>query len=581
MSETKSSEPSAVDVQMVEKTQGSSPSGSELARELHPDPEERTTAKAWLCIGFLTLSFGGPFWATPTTAAISAQLLGLFGQSELSAWVIPCITTAATVTILLFGANSDLFGRRAFLLTACLFGAVGYIICAVAKSTNMLIAGLCLNGVASGMSGIALIAVPELIANKYRHIGIVIADLVVYIFIVIGPIVARFTLLHDDDRWRYLYWAGFIMQALALVGLFIFYHPPKHPRGIPWMEALKGMDWIGGVLFSIGAVLILVGIVYTSYLPANDIKVIVCFVVGFATIIAFGLWEQFSNVRFPLCPRDIFASNKGREFAVPFCLSFVVVGYFYGVAVIYPTMLNAFYVNENTSVSEELLLTLPSSLPLVFGAFLLTAFGRKVGHWKWSMTVSVVSLVIWGSLLALITPHNKAMMISFVAMAQLSYGWAAYLAVTYTQLGVPQEMLGISGGLAGTARYAGGAVASACYSTAIANGFASKTAELVPKAALEAGLPEASLEAVVAAAGGGARALAGIPGVTPAVIEAVVDASKWASANGLRNAALVSMAFGLTGVVLCLFLEDIEPKMTPKIEIFLENDILAEKNKYH
>lgn len=41
------------------------------------------------------------------------------------------------------------------------------------------------------------------------------------------------------------------------------------------------------------------------------------------------------------------------------------------------------------------------------------------------------------------------------------------------------------------------------------------------------------------------------------------------------------MAFGLTGVILCLFLEDIEPKMTPKIEIFLENDALADKNKYH
>lgn len=150
------------------------------------------------------------------------------------------------------------------------------------------------------------------------------------------------------------------------------------------------------------------------------------------------------------------------------------------------------------------------------------------------MTISVASLVTWGSLLALITPHNKGMMIAFVALAQLSYGWAAYLSVTYTQLGVPQEMLGISGGLAGTARYAGGAIASACYSTAIANGQASKAAELIPKAALEAGLPEASLEAVAAAAAGGAKALSEIPGVTPAVIEAVVDASKWASANGLR-----------------------------------------------
>src|SRR5690348_11909302 len=100
---------------------------------------------------------------------------------------------------------------------------------------------------------------------------------------------------------------------------------------------------------------------------------------------------------------------------------------------------------------------------MIAGAMCLTAFGRKIGHWKWSMLASMASLVIWGSLLALITPYNKGMMMAFVSLAQFSYGWAAYLSVTYTQLGVPQHMLGISGGLAGTARYAGGAVASACY----------------------------------------------------------------------------------------------------------------------
>ena len=41
------------------------------------------------------------------------------------------------------------------------------------------------------------------------------------------------------------------------------------------------------------------------------------------------------------------------------------------------------------------------------------------------------------------------------------------------------------------------------------------------------------------------------------------------------------MGFGLIGVILCLFLEDIEPKMNSKIETFLENDVLAEKNKHH
>jgi hypothetical protein len=116
--------------------------------------------------------------------------------------------------------------------------------------------------------------------------------------------------------------------------------PPKHPRGISVGDALRGLDWMGGALFSVGCVLVLVGMVYTSYIPSTDPRVLVTLCLGFAFIIAFGLWERFSNVRFPLCPHSIFVSNYGREFTAPFCLTFILVGFFYGSAVVYPTTIS-------------------------------------------------------------------------------------------------------------------------------------------------------------------------------------------------------------------------------------------------
>lgn len=119
--------------------------------------------------------------------------------------------------------------------------------------------------------------------------------------------------------------------------------PPKHPRGIPWKEALRGLDWIGGVLFTIGAVLVLSGIVNTSYLKSTSPRVLVCLCVGFVVIIAFGAWEKFGRVKYKLCPPEIFTSHRGREFTVPFFLTFILVGFFYGTAVIYPTMLSKLF----------------------------------------------------------------------------------------------------------------------------------------------------------------------------------------------------------------------------------------------
>ncbi len=45
--------------------------------------------------------------------------------------------------------------------------------------------------------------------------------------------------------------------------------------------------------------------------------------------------------------------------------------------------------------------------------------------------------------------------------------------------------------------------------------------------------------------------------------------------------AYSSVAFGVVALIATFFLEDIGPKMNKKIEIFLENDVQADKNKFH
>lgn len=116
--------------------------------------------------------------------------------------------------------------------------------------------------------------------------------------------------------------------------------PPAHPRGIPYKDAIKGLDWIGGFLFTAGSVPVLVGIVNTTYMNRSDSRVIAPLCAGFVCIILFGFWESLSKVKYPFCPPEIFASHKGREFTVPFCLTFIVVGFFYSASIIFPTLLS-------------------------------------------------------------------------------------------------------------------------------------------------------------------------------------------------------------------------------------------------
>lgn len=79
----------------------------------------------------------------------------------------------------------------------------------------------------------------------------------------------------------------------------------------------------------------------------------------------------------------------------------------------------------------------------------------------------------------------------------------------------------------------------------------------------------------------GAKAIAAVPGITDEALAEAALAFKWSYAHGLKVVALSSLAFGITGLICAFFCEDLTPKMTNKTEVFLENDVHAEKNEFH
>lgn len=73
----------------------------------------------------------------------------------------------------------------------------------------------------------AAFSLPELLPNKWRHIGVVIADFTVYIAVIVAPVTARYGF--QFGKWEWNFWAVAIFQGLSFLGLLFLYHPPKHP----------------------------------------------------------------------------------------------------------------------------------------------------------------------------------------------------------------------------------------------------------------------------------------------------------------------------------------------------------------
>lgn len=74
---------------------------------------------------------------------------------------------------------------------------------------------------------------------------------------IIGPVVGRYA-IDAGDGWKFIYYGGFVAQLASLVFLFLLYHPPKHPRGVPWRDAIGGLDYVGAILVTPGVCLVYV-----------------------------------------------------------------------------------------------------------------------------------------------------------------------------------------------------------------------------------------------------------------------------------------------------------------------------------
>lgn len=94
------------------------------------------------------------------------------------------------------GANSDLFGRRYFIVPGHVLVFVGAILGGTSHYMAQTIAAHVLLGFGSGTCQLAAFAIPELLPNRWRHIGVVIADGVTFFSVIAGPVTSRVALAH-------------------------------------------------------------------------------------------------------------------------------------------------------------------------------------------------------------------------------------------------------------------------------------------------------------------------------------------------------------------------------------------------
>lgn len=102
------------------------------------------------------------------------------------------------------------------------------------------------------------------------------------------------------------------------------------------------------------------------------------------------------------------------------------------------------------------------------------------------------------------------------------------------------------------------------------------TAKRVPKAVLAAGLLQDQLSQLMAVV-----STTEISSYPANIVAAASSALNEAYCHAIFVVVMVSMAFGIVGLIACACCKDVDHKMTNQIEVYLENNRLADRNRHH
>ncbi|HEX8122430.1 MAG TPA: MFS transporter [Solirubrobacteraceae bacterium] len=364
-----------------------------------------------------------------------------------SSWVLTGYLLSASVCTPLAGKLGDLFGKGRVLTVVLTIFSLGSVVCGLADSVGVLIAGRVVQGVAGGVFPLAFgIVNDELPADKRATaIGLISA-----MFGIGGGIGLPLSgLIVDHLHLSLLFWIG-LMALPAAVAVW-FYVPPSPAR-----ERTR-VDWRGAAVLSGGLVALLLGITKANQLGWGSATVVGLLLGGVAILAAFVPLQLRTEQ--PLV--DIRVLNRRPVLATN------VTGFLVGVAMFGSFLLIPQFAQAakstgygfGFSVTGAGLVMLPSAVTMLFAGPIGGMLGNRFGF----RAVLAAGTVLAGSsfaLLAFAHAHVWEFVIAGVLLgAGISFSFAAMANLIVDA--VDRHDVGIATGINTIARTVGGAFGSA------------------------------------------------------------------------------------------------------------------------
>jgi EmrB/QacA subfamily drug resistance transporter len=365
-----------------------------------------------------------------------------------AAWVMTGFLLAASVATPIMGKLGDVYGKGR-VLTALLFAfAAGAVVCALAGSIAVLIAGRVVQGVAAGVFPLAFGIIRDTFPRERVALGI---GLISAMFGIGGGFALPMAgVILDNADLAWLFWPGAVLAAGTGVAAMRVI-PPSPTAG------RARIDWAGAGILSVGLASILLAISRANEWGWGSLRLIGVLAFGLVVLAA---WVPFEMRR----PEPLVHIGVLRRRSVLFTnITALLVGFamfasFLLVPLFAQTPAKAAGYGFGLSVTGAGLLMVPSSIAMLFAGPLAGALAGRLGS---RIPLVIGTLASGAAFLLLAVAHGEE--VDFIvagALLGVGIGFSFSSMANLIVEAVDQREVGIATGINTIMRTVGGALGS-------------------------------------------------------------------------------------------------------------------------
>jgi MFS family permease len=466
---------------------------------------------------------------------MTAQLGGTTLQAF---WASIAFMLAVSVVQPIYVTTSDVLGRRIPLFVALALFFVGAIVFAVADNMATVIAGRVLQGLGGGgLDVLSEVIVTDMTTMKERPLWVGLLAFPMAIGSILGPIIGA--LFSEYATWRWLGWYNLPIIGIA-APLSFFFLQLKPVEG-SLVSNLRGLDWTGMLLFTIGSTLFALPLSWAGAMYSwGSWRTLVPFVIGILFLVGFAVYEKWPAQ--PVYPHRIFSNITAQS---------TLVGAFLHGAILYaalfylPLYFQAVLLQAPLQAAISILPFCVCVVVLSGAAAFAVEFSRK---YRWEIWVGWVVLAVGMGLMALWDQHTStAESAGYQVLAGIGVGILFTVPTIAMQASAPTvDDQGLAIGVLVSFRLFGGLVGLACGATAFSSTFESVITSV-------GNLPES-----VAILRDSASAVGFIPHLRGLVVpQDIMSGITNAYGDSLRTIWYILAAFAAVGGITSVFLKEL------------------------